>query len=49
MLNSRTSDRVAYTYAGNEGTSVVEGPDRTARDEILAIRRELEQLTHEHQ
>ena len=49
VLNSRTSDRVAYTHAGNEGTSVIEGPDRTARDEILAIRRELEQLTHEHQ
>ena len=45
VLNSRTSDRVAYTHAGNEGTSVIEGPDRTARDEILAIRRELEQLT----
>ena len=49
VLNGRTSDRVAYTHAGNEGTSVIEGPDRTARDEILAIRRELEQLTHEHQ
>ncbi|CAI8028554.1 Chromosome-partitioning ATPase Soj [Geodia barretti] len=45
VLNSRTSDRVAYTHAGNEGTSVIEGPDSTARDEILAIRRELEQLT----
>ena len=49
VLSSRTSDRVAYTHAGNEGTSVIEGSDRTARDEILAIRRELEQLTHEHQ
>ena len=49
VLNSRTSDRVAYTHAGNEGTSVITGPDRTARDEILAIRHELEQLTHEHQ
>ena len=42
VLNSRTSDRVAYTHAGNEGTSVIAGPDRTARDEILAIRSELE-------
>ena len=42
VLNSRTTDRVAYTHAGNEGTSVIEGPDRTARDEILAIRSELE-------
>ena len=49
VLNSRTSDRVAYTHAGNEGTSVLEGPDRTARDEILAIRRELEQIIHEYQ
>ena len=49
VLNSRTSDRVAYTHAGNEGTSVIAGPDRTARDEILAIRHELEQLTNDHQ
>ena len=28
---------------------ILEGPDRTARDEILAIRSELEQLTHDHQ
>ena len=42
VLTSRTTDRVAYPQAGNEGTSVVEGPDRTARDEILAIRSELE-------
>ena len=49
VLNSRTSDRVAYTHAGNEGTSVITGPDRTARDEILAIRHELEQLTNDHQ
>ena len=47
VLASRTTDRVAYTHAGNEGTSVVEGPDRAARDEILAIRGELEQLTHD--
>ncbi len=38
VLDSRTSDRVAYTHAG---------PDRTARNEILAIRRELEQLAHD--
>ena len=49
VLEARTTDRVAYTHTGNQGTSVVEGPDRTARDEILAIRHELEQLTHEHQ
>ncbi len=44
VLQSRTTDRVAYTQAGNDGTSVLAGPDRTARDEILAIRDELEQL-----
>ena len=48
VLNSRTTDRVAYPQAGNEGTSVLEGPDRTARDEIIAIQAELEQLTHDH-
>ena len=42
VLEARTTERVAYTHAGNEGTSVIEGPDRTARDEILAIRSELE-------
>ena len=48
VLNSRTSDRVAYTQAGNDGTSVLAGPDRTARDEILAIRDELENMIHVH-
>ena len=48
VLNSRTTDRVAYTQAGNDGSSVLTGPDRTARDEILAIRDELEQLTHDN-
>ena len=47
VLQSRTTDRVAYTQAGNDGSSVLAGPDRTARDEILAIRHELEQLTHD--
>ena len=42
VFTSRTTNRVAYTHAGNEGTSVIAGPDRTARDEILAIRSELE-------
>lgn len=48
VLKSRTTDRVAYPQAGNNGTSVVEGPDRTARNEILTIRGELEQLTYDH-
>ena len=45
VLEARTTDRVAYTHAGNQGTSVVEGSDRTARDEILAIRHELHRVT----
>ena len=48
VLQSRTTDRVAYTQAGNDGTSVLAGPDRTARDEILAIRDELENMIHVH-
>ena len=48
VLQSRTTDRVAYTQAGNDGTSVIEGPDRTARDEVMAIRDELEQLNNDH-
>ncbi len=49
VLQNRTTDRVAYTQAGNDGTSVLSGSDRTARDEITAIRHELEQLSHDHQ
>ena len=49
VLQSRITDRVAYTQAGNDGTSVLAGSDRTAREEIRAIRHELEQLTHDHQ
>ena len=45
VLEASTTVRVAYTYAGNQGTSVVEGPDRTARDETLAIRHELHRVT----
>ena len=48
VLQSRTTDRVAYTQAGNDGTSVLEGPDRTAHGEILAIRHELEQLSDDN-
>ena len=44
VLQARTTDRVAYTQAGNDGSSVLTGPDKTARDEILAIRAELEDL-----
>ena len=39
---TRTTDRVAYPQAIAEGKSVLEGRDRTAREEILALRDEIE-------
>ena len=47
VLRARTTQRVAYPNAINEGNSVVDGRDQTARNEILAIRGELESLTHD--
>ena len=46
VLQARTTQRVAYPNAINDGNSVVDGHDQTARNEILAIRGELEGLTH---
>ena len=46
VFQARTSERVAYRNAINAGNSVVEGRDRTARDEILALKGELEDLTY---
>ena len=46
VLRARTTQRVAYPNAINDGNSVVDGQDQTARNEILAIRGELENLTH---
>ena len=46
VLQARTTYRAEYPKASNRGDSVVEGRDRTARDEILALRGELEELTH---
>ena len=43
-LQSRTTERVAYPMMAIEGKSVLEGGDRTARDEILAMRDEIERL-----
>ena len=48
VLQARTTRRVAYPNAINDGNSVVAGRDQTARNEILAIKGELEALTHEH-
>ena len=42
VMQTRTTQRVAYPTAITEGNSVVGGPDQTARNEILAIRGELE-------
>ena len=47
VLQARTTQRVAYPNAINEGTSVVAGRDQTARNEILAIKGELEGLVHD--
>ena len=46
-LQARTTERVAYPQAAIEGKSVLEGRDQTARNEILAIRGELERLLHD--
>ena len=44
VLRARTTDRVAYPQAVIEGKSVLEGRDRTARNEIVALRDEIERL-----
>ena len=47
VLQARTTDRVAYPQAVIEGKSVLEGRDRTARTEILALRDEVERLIND--
>ena len=47
VFQARTTQRVAYPNAINDGNSVVVGRDQTARNEILAIKGELEALTHD--
>ena len=44
VLQARTTDPVAYPQAVIEGKSVLEGRDRTARNEIFALRDEIERL-----
>lgn len=46
-LQARTTERVSYPQAAIEGSSVLEGRDQTARNEILAIRGELERMCHD--
>jgi chromosome partitioning protein len=48
VLEARTTERVAYPQAAIEGKSVLEGRDQTARNEILAIRGEVERLINDH-
>ena len=43
-LESRTTERVAYPQLVIEGKSVLEGRDRTARAEILAMQEEIERF-----
>ena len=47
VFQARTTQRVAYPNAINEGNSVIVGRDQTARNEILAIKGELEGLAHD--
>ena len=41
VLQARTTDRVAYPQAVIEGKSVLGGRDRTARNEMVALRDEI--------
>ena len=47
-LKARTTERVSYPQAATAGNSVLEGRDQTARNEILAIRGELERMCHDN-
>ena len=46
-LSARTTERVAYPQMAIEGESVLGSRDRTARDEILALRDEIERFIHD--
>ena len=46
-LQARTTERVSYPQAAIEGSSVLAGRDQTARNEILAIRGELERMCYD--
>ena len=47
ILRARTTEREAYAVAAGEGTSVLEGRDRAAMDEIRGIRDEMEEMCHD--
>ena len=46
-LESRTTERVSYPQMAIEGQSVLDGRDRTARDEIIALRDEIERFIND--
>ncbi len=48
VLQARTTRRVAYPNAINDGNAVTAGRAQIARNEILAIRGELAELTRDH-
>ena len=43
----RTTERVAYLYMATKGRSVLDGRDRTSRDDILALRDEIEKFVND--
>ena len=45
ILETRTTERVVYPMMAIEGKSVLDGRDRTAQGEILAMRDEIERLS----
>ena len=44
-LNARTTESVSYPTTAIEGKSVLDGRDRTAQQEILAMRDEIKRLS----
>ena len=46
-LSARTTERVAYPMSAIEGKSVLDSRDRTAQQEILAMRDEIERLAND--
>ena len=47
ILQGHTTEREAYAVAGGEGGSVLEGRDRQARAETIAIRDEVGEMCHD--
>ena len=47
VLQARTTERVAYPMSAIEGKSVLDSRDKTAQQEILAIRDEIERIAND--